>query len=99
MASPLNVAAPLVSVVAMALLSVAPAGPDQTTAVPAPPDPLTALPAASCSWTIGCRPSGPPLCAPGEPRHSTLSPYAAPFRSVIGLDVAGVRGPLSNRSV
>src|SRR5216117_873048 len=53
MASPVNVAAPLASVVAVALLSVAPAGPDAITAVTTRSAPPAGLPAPSRTWSTG----------------------------------------------
>src|SRR5207248_9243450 len=63
-ASPLNVAAPLPSVVAVAFVSVAPAGPDASTAVTTRPAPPAGLPAASRTWITGC-------CAIARPHAPT----------------------------
>src|SRR5438128_12701497 len=63
MANPLNVAAPLASVVAVALLSVAPAGPEAITAVTGTPAPPTGFPAASRTWITGCGVNAAPLAA------------------------------------
>jgi hypothetical protein len=59
--SPLNVAAPPATVLAVALLAVAPAC--TTVAVTSTPAWLTTLPFASCSWTTGCWASATLLCA------------------------------------
>src|SRR5947209_19753795 len=63
MANPLNVAAPLASVVAVALLSVAPAGPEAITADTCTPAPPAGLPAPSRTWSTGCWLNGAPLAA------------------------------------
>src|SRR5437773_1886065 len=99
MASPLNVAAPLASVVAVALLSVAPAGPDAITAVTTRSAPPAGLPAPSRTWSTGCGLNGAPLPAVGDGWVVIVSCVAVPAPSVIGPEVAGVRGTLSNRSV
>src|SRR5207247_1615787 len=99
MASPVNVAAPLPTVVAVALLSVAPAGPEAITAVTVTPAPPTALPAASRTWSTGCCPKAAPLVAVGEGSVVIVSWVAVPAPSVMVPEVAGVRLPLSNRSV
>src|SRR5439155_1753676 len=99
MASPLNVAAPLASVVAVALLSVAPAGPEAITAVTARSAPPAGLPAPSRTWSTGCGLNGVPLPAVGDCPARLATGLAAPAPSVIGPDVAALRGPLSNRSV
>src|SRR5205809_663503 len=99
MASPLNVAAPLASVVAVALLSVAPAGPEAITAVTARSAPPAGLPAPSRTWSTGCGLNGAPLPAVGDGWVVIVSCVAVPAPSVIVPEVAGVRGPLSNRSV
>ena len=59
--SPLNAAAPLAPVVAVALLGVAPAG--ETVAVTVTPLRLTGLPLASATCTTGCGANAKPLCA------------------------------------
>src|SRR3989442_7599686 len=61
MARPLNVATPVDPVVAVALLSVAPPGPDAIVAVTVTVAWLTGFPLASRSWITGC-------CAKGTPR-------------------------------
>src|SRR5438093_220660 len=99
MASPLNVAAPLASVVAVALLSVAPAGPEAITAVTTRSAPPAGLPAPSRTWSTGCGLNGAPLPAVGDGWVVIVSCVAVPAPSVIVPEVAGVRGPLSNRSV
>src|SRR2546426_1030025 len=91
--------APLASVVAVALLTVAPAGPEATTAVPGTPAPPAGLPAPSRTWSTGCCPKAAPLVAVAEGSVVIVSCVAVPAPSVIVLEVAGVRLPLSNRSV
>src|SRR2546430_260236 len=63
MAKPLNVAAPLPTVVAVACLSVAPAGPEAITAVTGTPAPPAGLPAPSRTWSTGCGVNAAPLAA------------------------------------
>src|SRR5438552_19210401 len=99
MARPLNVAAPFATVVAVALLSVAPAGPEAITAVTGTPAPPAGLPAPSRTWSTGCGLSGAPLVAVGEGSVVIVSWVAVPAPSVMVHDVAGVRLPLSNISV
>src|SRR5207247_4729816 len=91
MASPLNVAAPLATVVAVALLSVAPAGPDAITAVTGTPAPPTALPAASRTWSTGCRSNGAPLVAVGDGSVVIVSWVAVSALSVIVPRLAALR--------
>src|SRR2546430_10205089 len=74
--SPLNVALPLGSVVAVLLLAVAPAG--FGVAVTTTPPWLTGLPFASWSWTTGCWANGAPLCAVAEGGVVRTSRVAAP---------------------
>src|SRR5437867_406386 len=97
MASPLNVAAPLASVVAVALLSVAPAGPDAITAVTTRSAPPAGLPAPSRTWSTGCGLNAAPLVAVAEGSVVIVSCVAVPAPSVMVPEVAGVRLPLSNR--
>src|SRR5439155_657204 len=99
MASPLNVAAPLASVVAVALLSVAPAGPEAITAVTGPPARPGGVQAQSRTWSTGRGLNGAPLPAVGDGRVVIGSRVAGPPPSVIVPGVAELRGPLSNRSV
>src|SRR5205807_2136436 len=73
---PVNVAAPVGPVVAVLLLTVAPAG--LGVAVTRTPLWLTGLPLASCSWTAGCCASGAPLCAVAEGGVVRTSRAAAP---------------------
>src|SRR5437667_5740814 len=98
MASPLNVAAPLASVVAVALLSVAPAGPDAITAVTGTPAPPAGLPAPSRTWSTGCGVNAAPLAAVGEGSVGIVGWVAAPAPSVMVADVAGVSPADSNRN-
>src|SRR5205809_226015 len=91
MASPVNVAAPPVTVVAVALLSVAPAGPDAITAVTTRSAPPAGLPAPSRTWSTGCGLSGAPLVAVGDGSVVIVSWVAVPALSVIVPEVAGVR--------
>src|SRR3989442_6100123 len=98
MAKPLNVAAPLASVVAVALLNVAPAGPEAITAVTGTPAPPAGLPAPSRTWSTGCCPKAAPLAAVGDGWVVIVSCVAAPARSVIVPDVARVRPTLPHLS-
>src|SRR2546426_2419126 len=98
MAKPLNVAAPLASVVAVALLNVAPAGPEAITAVTGTPAPPAGLPAASRTWSTGCCPKAPPLAAVGDRSGLIVPRVAGPAPSVILPQGAGVRLPPSNRT-
>src|SRR5207245_4692041 len=98
MAKPLNVAAPLASVVAVALLNVAPAGPEAITAVTGTPAPPAGLPAPSRTWSTGCCPKAAPLVAVGDGWVVIVSWVAVPAPSVIVPDLAAVSVPLSNRS-
>src|SRR2546426_3079045 len=99
MATPLNVAAPLASVIAVALLSVAPAGPEAITAVTGTPAPPAGLPAPSRTWSTGCGPNAAPLVAVGEGWVVVWSSVAVPAPRATVAGVAGVRPPLSNRIV
>src|SRR3989442_1463445 len=74
--TPLNVAAPVAPVVAVALVGVAPAG--VTVAVTSTPLWLTGLPLASWSWTTGCCANATPLCAVAEGGVVSVSWVAAP---------------------
>src|SRR5438093_7814660 len=91
MANPLNVAAPLASVVAVALLSVALAGPEAITAVTDTPAPLAGLPAPSRTWSTGCGLNGAPLAAVADGWVVIVSWAAGPALSVIVPEVAVVR--------
>src|SRR5256886_16306598 len=86
--SPLNVALPLGSVVAVLLLAVAPAG--FGVAVTTTPPWLTGLPFASWSWTTGCCTNGAPLCAVLDGGLVITSRVAAPGVAV-GLEGTGRR--------
>src|SRR5438128_1150051 len=99
MAKPLNVAAPLASVVAVALLNVAPAGPEAITAVTVRPAPPAGFPAASRTWIAGCWANAAPQIGRASCRDGVVTCVAVPAPSVSVLEVAGVRLPLSNRSV
>src|SRR5437773_7774024 len=99
MANPLNVAAPLATVVAVALLSVAPAGPEAITAVTGTPAPPAGLPAASRTWSTGCCPKAAPLVAVGEGSAVIVSCVAVPAPGGIVEDVAGESPADSNRTV
>src|SRR5437667_1306825 len=99
MAKPLNVAAPLPTVVAVALLNVAPAGPVAITAVTGTPAPPAGLPAPSRTWSTGCWLNGAPLVAVGDGGVVIVSWVAVPAPSVMVEDVAGVSPADSNRSV
>src|SRR5437899_418183 len=82
MAAPLNVAAPLPTVVAVAFVSVAPAGPEAITAVTGTPAPPAGLPAPSRTWSTGCGVNAAPLAAVGEGSVVIVSVAAAPAASV-----------------
>src|SRR5438552_9699541 len=99
MAKPLDLAAPLATVVAVALLSVAPAGPEAITAVTGTPAPPAGLPAPSRTWSTGCGLNGAPLVAVGEGWVVIVSWVAVPAPSVTVAEVAGARPPPSNRNV
>src|SRR5438128_11545364 len=88
MAKPLNVAAPLATVVAVALLNVAPAGPEAITAVTGTPAPPAGLPAPSRTWSTGCGVNAAPLVAVGEGWVVIVSCAAAPAAAV-AEEVAG----------
>src|SRR5438034_1095291 len=98
MASPLNVAAPLASVVAVALLSVAPAGPDAITAVTTRSAPPAGLPAPSRTWSTGCGLSGAPLVAVGDGSVVIVSWVVGRALIVTVPTLGGRRGLFSNRS-
>src|SRR3989442_1039876 len=87
--TPLNVAAPVAPVVAVALVGVAPAG--VTVAVTSTPLWLTGLPLASWSWTTGCCANATPLCAVAEGGVVSVSWVAAPAVTVTaGICVSAV---------
>src|SRR5207247_9674563 len=88
--SPLNVAAPVVPVVAVLLLAVAPAG--LGVAVTTTLLWLTGLPLASCSCTTGCCANGWPLCAVLEGGVVSTSLVAAAALTLNGPLVTGVSG-------
>src|SRR3989442_3839310 len=98
MARPLNVAAPLATVVAVALLNVAPAGPEAITAVTGTPAPPAGLPAPSRTWSTGCGLNGAPLVAVGGGWVVIVSWVAVPAPSGTGAEAAGLTLPPSNRS-
>src|SRR5713101_7101365 len=95
MASPLKTAAPITHVVAVALVSVAPAGPDAIVAVTTTPGWLTGLPLASCSCTAGCGVNAIPLCALAGAPVAMKSLLAAPVVMVNGLLAWPVRPVLA----
>src|SRR5438128_414415 len=99
MAKPLNVAAPLASVVAVALLSVAPAGPDAITAVTGTPAPPAGLPAPSRTWSTSCGENAAPQSAVGDGSRLLVGWFAAPALSVIVEDVARLSLAHSHRNV
>src|SRR3989475_4004710 len=99
MANPLNVAAPLPTVVAVAFVSAAPAGPEAITAVTGTPAPPAGLPAPSRTWSTGCWLNGAPLVAVGQGSVVIVSWVPVPAPSVMVEDVAGVSPADSNRSV
>src|SRR2546422_1040799 len=94
MANPLNVAAPLPTVVAVAFVSVAPAGPVAITAVTGTPAPPAGLPAPSRTWSTGCCPKAAPLVAVGEGWVVIVSWVAAPAVAVV-LKVTGEPAPVA----
>ena len=89
-ARPLNGAAPLEPVVAVAFVSVAPPGPLAIVAVTTSPLWLTGLPPASCTCTIGCWVKATPLDALLEGRVVSASFAAAPAAMVNEVLVACV---------
>src|SRR2546430_3180822 len=95
---PLTVAAPLATVVAVALLSVAPAGPDAITAVTGTPAPPAGLPAPSRTWSTGCGVNAAPLAAVGGGSVVIVNWVAAPAPSVIGGADAGTPATVTNRN-
>src|SRR5205809_215363 len=99
MAKPLNVAAPLPTVLAVALLNVAPAGPDAITAVTASPSPPAALPAASRPWITGCRVHAAPLVPVAHGGVVIVIRLALPAPRVPDPALSRSSVPLSNRSV
>src|SRR2546430_2442634 len=92
MAKPLNVAAPLASVVAVALLNVAPAGPEAITAVTGTPAPPAGVPAPSRTWSTRCGVDAAPLAAAREGSVVIVRWGAAPSPRVVVEGAAGV-GP------
>src|SRR5256885_10879598 len=87
MASRLTVAAPLPTVVAVALLSVAPAGPEAITAVTGTPAPPAGLPAPSRTWSAGCGVNAAPLAAVAGGSVVIVNWVAVPApRGIIPLD-------------
>src|SRR5947208_2153304 len=99
MAKPLNVAAPLPTVVAVAFVSVAPAGPEAITAVTGTPAPPAGLPAPSRTWSTGCGLNGAPLVAVAEGWVVIVNCGSVAPPIVIVEDVAGVSPADSNRNV
>src|SRR5437667_8021916 len=99
MAKPLNVAAPLATVVAVALLSVAPPGPDAITAVTGTPAPPAGLPAPSRTWSAGCGLNAAPLAGVAGGWMVIVNWVAVPAPSVIVLEVAGVSPGSAERRV
>src|SRR5947208_2485153 len=99
MAKPLNVAAPLATVVAVALLSVAPAGPEAITAVTGTPAPPAGLPAPSRTWSTGCGVNAAPLAAVAGGWVVIVRSDARRAGRVSAHGVAGVSPADSNRSV
>ena len=95
--SPLNVAAPVVPVVAVALLGVAPVG--VTVAVTTSPLWLTGLPLPSRSCATGCWTNATPLCAVAEGWVVSVSCAATPALRATVPDVTPVRVPLPKLSV
>src|SRR2546426_445536 len=96
MAKPLNVAAPLATVVAVALLNVAPAGPEAITAVTGTPAPPAGLSAPSRTWSTGCGLNAAPLAAVAGGSVVIVNWVAVPAPSVTVPEVAGVRLFFSN---
>src|SRR5437667_11557552 len=98
MAKPLNVAAPLATVVAVALLNVAPAGPEAITAVTGTPAPPAGLPAPSRTWSTGCGVNAAPLAAVAGGWVVIVSCAEIGRASCRETGVGGVRAPPSKRS-
>src|SRR2546428_11399391 len=89
MANPLNVAAPLPTVVAVAFVSVAPAGPEAITAVTGTPAPPAGLPAPSRTWRTGCGLNAAPPAAVAAGSGGSVNWVAAPAPRAGGRGVAG----------
>src|SRR5438128_9381995 len=99
MAKPLNVACPLPTVVAVAFVSVAPAGPDAITAVTGTPAPPAGLPAPSRTWSAGCGLNAAPLAAVAGGWVEIVNWVAAPAPSGTHLSAAGASPAPSRRNV
>src|SRR5439155_1473828 len=90
MPRPLKIPPPLPTVLAVALLNVAPAAPESTPSLPGALPTPAGLPAASRTWITGCWANAAPLAAVGEGSVVIVSCVAVPAPSVIVEDVAGV---------
>src|SRR5256885_772587 len=99
MGKTLDVGGPRATEEAVALLNVAPAGPEAITAVTGTPAPPAGLPAPSRTWSTGCGLNAAPLAAVAGGWVVIVNWVAVPAPSVTVPEVAGVRLPLSNRSV
>src|SRR5437667_10572372 len=94
MAKPLNVAAPLPTVVAVAFVSVAPAGPVAITAVTGTPAPPAGLPAPSRTWSTGCGVHAAPRAAVAGGWVVIVS-WLAPPAVAVALKVTGEPAPVA----
>src|SRR2546428_3854866 len=94
MANPLNVAAPLPTVVAVAFVSVAPAGPVAITAVTGTPAPPAGVPPPSRTWSTGCGGNAAPLAAVAGGWVVIVSWGAAPAVA-LALKVTGEPAPVA----
>src|ERR1044072_6113491 len=79
--------------------SVAPAGPEGSSAVTTIPDSATGFPDASRSWSTGCCANAAPLVALAEGCVVIESWDAAPAPSVTPLDTAAVKPVTEKRRV
>src|SRR2546428_12415105 len=97
MARPLNVAAPLATVVAVALLNVAPAGPEAITAVTGTPAPPAGLPPPSPTRSTRRCPHAAPPPPLGDGRGVVVG-RGAPPAPPPGVPGAGAgEGPAAER--
>src|SRR2546428_110886 len=99
MANPLNVAAPLASVVAVDWMSVASGKRVELGGRRVTKEPTAGFAAPSRTRRTGGCPKASPLVAVGDGWVVLVTCVAVPAPSVIVPEVAGVRLPLSNRSV
>ena len=101
MASPLKVARPDALLVAVALASVAPVGPDAISAVTVVPPCETGAPLASAIWIAGWVENAEPLVADdeGATARTSCEAWGAGPVTVIACETAAVSPAAENRSV